>query len=276
MGEISQNIQEKLVIVRGGGDLATGVIQKLWHVGFKILVLETECPLTIRRTVSVCDAIFQKEQRVEDLVAVRITSLKDCAKCWQQNKLPVFVDQTASAIQQLKPLIVIDAILAKKNLGTHRGMAPITIALGPGFSAPQDVDVVIETMRGHRLGRLYFEGTALPNTGIPGEIGGKSAERVVHAPASGQVIHLKNIGDLVLKGEALFLIDQVPVYSPLTGTLRGLISEKVICCQGLKCADVDPRPVEKVDCLTISDKARALGGAVLEAIFMIGRRKNVL
>ena len=108
-----------------------------------------------------------------------------------QNKLPVFVDQTASAIQQLKPLIVIDAILAKKNLGTHRGMAPITIALGPGFSAPQDVDVVIETMRGHRLGRLYFEGTALPNTGIPGEIGGKSAERVVHAPASGQVTHLK-------------------------------------------------------------------------------------
>ena len=145
MGEISQNIQEKLVIVRGGGDLATGVIQKLWHVGFKILVLETECPLAIRRTVSVCDAIFQKEQRVEDLVAVRITSLKDCAKCWQQNKLPVFVDQTASAIQQLKPLIVIDAILAKKNLGTHRGMAPITIALGPGFSAPQDVDAVIET-----------------------------------------------------------------------------------------------------------------------------------
>ncbi|WP_368754300.1 selenium-dependent molybdenum cofactor biosynthesis protein YqeB, partial [Klebsiella pneumoniae] len=165
-------------------------------------------------------------------------------------KLPVFVDQTASAIQQLKPLIVIDAILAKKNLGTHRGMAPITIALGPGFSAPQDVDVVIETMRGHRLGRLYFEGTALPNTGIPGEIGGKSAERVVHAPASGQVTHLKNIGDLVLKGEALFLIDQVPVYSPLTGTLRGLISEKVTCYQGLKCADVDPRPVEKVDCLT--------------------------
>ncbi|EGO8663950.1 molybdenum hydroxylase [Enterococcus faecalis] len=264
------------MIVRGGGDLATGVIQKLWHVGFKILVLETECPLAIRRTVSVCDAIFQKEQRVEDLVAVRITSLKDCTKCWQQNKLPVFVDQTASAIQQLKPLIVIDAILAKKNLGTHRGMAPITIALGPGFSAPQDVDVVIETMRGHRLGRLYFEGTALPNTGIPGEIGGKSAERVVHAPASGQVIHLKNIGDLVLKGEALFLIDQVPVYSPLTGTLRGLISEKVTCYQGLKCADVDPRPVEKVDCLTISDKARALGGAVLEAIFMIGRRKNVL
>lgn len=176
----------------------------------------------------------------------------------------------------MKPLIVIDAILAKKNLGTHRGMATITIALGPGFSAPQDVDVVIETMRGHTLGRLYFEGTALPNTGIPGEIGGKSAERVVHAPASGQVTHLKKIGDIVLKGEVLFFIDQVPIYSPLTGTLRELISEKVTCYQGLKCADVDPRSVEKVDCFTISDKARALGGAVLEAIFMVGRRKSVL
>ena len=141
---------------------------------------------------------------MEDLIAVRITSLKDCAKCWQQNKLPVFVDQTASAIQQLKPLIVIDAILAKKNLGTHRGMAPITIALGPGFSAPQDVDVVIETMRGHRLGRLYFEGTALPNTGIPGEIGGKSAERVVHALLPDKLPTLKHRGSRVER-EVLFL-----------------------------------------------------------------------
>ena len=137
-------------------------------------------------------------------------------------------------------------------------MAPITIALGPGFSAPQDVDVVIETMRGHRLGRLYFEGTALPNTGIPGEIGGKVRNELSMPLLQDKLPTLKHRGSRVERG-SIILIDQVPVYSPLTGTLRGLISEKVTCYQGLKCADVDPRPVEKVDCLTISDKARALG-----------------
>lgn len=154
-------------------------------------------------------------------------------------------------------------------------MAPITIALGPGFVAMKDVDIVIETMRGHNLGKLYETGTALPNTGIPGEIGGKSVERVIHSPATGYLTPIKKIGDVVKKNELLFYIADVPVYSPLDGVLRGIISQKVFCQKGLKIADVDPRPLNQVDCHTISDKAKALGGAVLEAIFLLNNKRNI-
>ncbi|GGC78909.1 selenium-dependent molybdenum cofactor biosynthesis protein YqeB [Enterococcus wangshanyuanii] len=276
MGKIAEGVAETIVVVRGGGDLATGVVQKLHHTGFKVVILETEKPLAIRRTVALCNAVFEKEQQVEDLNARLVTSLTECEACWNKGELPVWVDAQADSLNELKPLILIDAILAKRNIGTNRKMAPITIALGPGFSAPEDVDVVVETMRGHYLGRLYFEGSALANTGIPGEIGGKSAERVIHAPASGQVKHIKKIGDSVQKGELLFYVGDQPVFSPLEGVLRGLISDQVECKKGLKCADVDPRVVDEVDCFTISDKARALGGAVLDAIFMIGHQKERL
>ncbi|OJG92503.1 hypothetical protein RV15_GL002928 [Enterococcus silesiacus] len=185
------------------------------------------------------------------------------------------IDAKASSLRELKPIVLVDAILAKRNIGTKKEMAPITIALGPGFSAPDDVNVVIETMRGHHLGRLYFEGSALPNTGIPGEIGGKSSERVIHSPTTGKVRHVKKIGDAVYKGETLFYVGQTAVRSPLEGVLRGLLSDKVDCQKGLKCADVDPRPKEQVDCFTISDKARALGGSVLEAVLWLGREKNL-
>jgi xanthine dehydrogenase accessory factor len=275
MGEISQILSETIVAVRGGGDLATGVIQKLHHAGFKVIVLETAKPLAIRRTVALCNAVFQKEQQVEDLNAVLVNSIEECADCWSKKWLPVLIDEHATCLPLLQPLVLVDAILAKRNIGTQKTMAPITIALGPGFSAPEDVDVVIETMRGHHLGRLYFEGSALANTGIPGEIGGKSAERVIHSPASGQVRHVKDIGAVVQKGELLFYVADQPVYSPLDGVLRGLISDQVECTKGLKCADVDPRSAEEVDYQTISDKARALGGAVLEAVFLVGRQKGL-
>lgn len=152
-------------------------------------------------------------------------------------------------------------------------MAPVTIALGPGFNAPSDVDVVIETMRGHSLGKLIFNGSSLPNTGTPGLIEGKDKERVIHAPASGIVIHKRAIGDQVAEGEILFTIDEQPVRSTLSGTLRGLIAEGTKVAAGLKVADIDPR--SHVDCWSISDKARALGGAVLEAALFVGRQKNL-
>lgn len=166
--------------------------------------------------------------------------------------------------------------MAKKNLGTNREMAPITIALGPGFVAPKDVDVVIETMRGHSLGKLIFEGAPLPNTGIPGILGGKSAERVIHSLNSGEVSLIRQIGDVVCVGEPLFTIDNKIVASPLNGTVRGLIADKSIVKKGLKCGDVDPRPFEEVDYMTISDKARAIGGAVLEASLFLGRKKGLI
>lgn len=267
-----EKLKETLIIVRGGGDIATGVIQKLVHAGFKVLVLETAQPLMIRRTVAFGSAVLKKRMQVEDLTAVCVEK-EQIEDVWRDNHIPVVVDPTASLIEKLRPKIVVDAILAKKNLGTRKDMAPLTIALGPGFSAPDMVDVVVETMRGHRLGKLIFNGEPIPNTGTPGLIAGKGAERVIHAPVAGQIAHLTAIGDQVEVGQALFTIDDQPVYSPLAGTLRGLITDKMIVPKGLKVADVDPRA--KVDCFTISDKARAIGGAVLEAVMWQGSEKNI-
>lgn len=269
------SIEETIVVVRGGGDLATGVIQKLYRSGFKVVILETAIPLAIRRTVSLCSAVYHGKYKVEDMEAVFISNVSECTNIWEKNQLPVLIDPTGESVEQLQPTVVVDAILAKKNLGTNKEMAPIVIALGPGFSAPEEVDIVIETMRGHQLGRLYFEGAALPNTGVPGEIGGKSAERVVHSPASGTVRHVRKIGDTVKKNDLLFFVNQVEVRSPLDGVLRGLISNTIQLKKGLKCADIDPRSPEEVDCYTISDKARALGGGVLEGILYLGRQKKL-
>ena len=273
-GEISKTI----VAIRGGGDLATGVVQKFHRAGFKVVVLETEKPLAIRRTVSLCSAVYEAEYQVEDMRACLVASPKECeniSTTWKQGKIPIIIDPKAQQLKTLKPQILIDAIMAKKNLGTHKGMAPITIALGPGFKAgadaDADVDVVIETKRGHDLGKLYFKGTATPNTGIPSEINGKSTERVIHAPCSGIIKHIKKIGSQVKKDEALFYIDHKKIHSPLSGTLRGLIHEEIPITKGLKCADIDPRPV---DCYSISDKARALGGAALEAAMILARMKK--
>ncbi|WP_314061105.1 selenium-dependent molybdenum cofactor biosynthesis protein YqeB [uncultured Vagococcus sp.] len=272
---MAKGISESLIIVRSGGDLATGIVQKLWHGGFKVLILEVAVPLTIRRTVALSEAVRQGRCQVEDLTAVKVNSIEECSKVWQSGAIPVLVDQEALSIKRLKPDVVVDAIIAKRNLGTYREMAPIVIALGPGFTAPEEVDVVVETMRGHYLGQLIRKGTALPNTGIPGQLGGKSGERVVHAPCEGVVQHVATLGEQVAKGQLLFYIDGKPIYSPLKGTLRGLISNKQQIMKGLKCADVDPRPVDQVDCYTISDKARALGGAVLEAVLLIGNEKEL-
>lgn len=263
------------VVLRGGGDLATGVAQSLWHAGFRLLILETSQPLAIRRTVCLCTAIQSEVSYVEDMCARTITNPNQCESIWQQNEIPILVDPQADCIETLHPTVLVDAILAKKNLGTNRSMAPITIALGPGFCAPNDVDAVIETMRGHRLGRIITEGEPLPNTGVPGEIGGESAKRVVHAPCKGVVKHIAKIGDWVSQGDPLFTIDQTTVTSPLNGILRGLIEENIQVKQGLKLADVDPRTREEVDCYSISDKARSLGNATLQAISWLGKNKNL-
>ena len=269
------NISKTIVLVRGGGDLATGVVQKFYRAGFKVVVLETEKPLAIRRTVSLCSAVYEGEYQVEDMHACLVASPKECQKvsrAWEQGKIPILVDPKAEQLANLKPQILIDAIMAKKNLGTHKDMAGVTIALGPGFEAGVDVDVVIETKRGHDLGKLYFKGAAFPNTGIPGEIDGKSKERVIHAPCSGIIKHNKEIGSQVKKGEVIFFVGEKEIHSPLSGTLRGLIHEGLSVNKGLKCADIDPRIV---DCYSISDKARALGGAALEAAMMLIRAPSM-
>lgn len=195
--------RDDLIIVRGGGDLATGTIHRLWAAGLRVLVLEIENPAAIRRQVALCEAVYTKTTEVEGLRAVRIDRYEEAEAVWQENSVPILIDPKGVSIGALKPAVVIDAILAKRNLGTRRDMAPLTIALGPGFTAGEDVDVVVETKRGHRLGRIIREGAAIPNTGIPGVIGGYGAERVIHAQAAGIFKNVRVIGDIVEAGDTI-------------------------------------------------------------------------
>jgi xanthine dehydrogenase accessory factor len=260
---------EDIIIVRGGGDIASGSIQKLYRSGFKVLVLETERPTSIRRNICFSEAIFDQYMIVEGIKAVHVKNLDEVEKAWEEGNIPVIIDKKGKYIDILKPEVVLDAILAKKNLGTSINMAPITIALGPGFEAGKDVDVVIETMRGHNLGRLIFSGRAMENTGVPGKIAGYSKERVIYSPAEGIISNLKEIGDIVKAGEPIAVIDNVQIKTVIDGLLRGIIRDGTNVARGLKVADVDPRLTEKENCNTISDKARSIGGAVLEAILYL-------
>ena len=262
-----------LIIVRGGGDLATGTIYKLYQCGFPVLILETENPSAIRRNVAFSEAVYQGTQTVEDVTCHRAESLDRAEAMLREGKLVVLVDPKGEAIVKLKPLAVVDAILAKKNLGTHREMAPITVALGPGFTAGEDVDAVVETKRGHNLGRVLWQGTAAPNTGIPGVIGGYGRERVMHCPAEGILRNICKITDTVKKGQQIAVVEtengDVPVLASLDGLLRGLIRDGYPVTRGFKIADIDPRTEEYQNCFTISDKARCIAGGVVEAILRL-------
>ena len=266
-----------LIIVRGGGDLATGTIYKLKKSGFPVLILEAANPSAIRRNVAFCEAVYQRSQTVEDMTCHLAESLKQAENCLREGKLAVLVDPLGESIPALKPLAVVDAILAKRNLGTSRAMAPITVALGPGFTAGEDVDAVIETKRGHNLGRVLWTGTAAPNTGIPGVIGGYGRERVIHCPAEGILRNVKKITDTVSKEDVIAYVEtetgRVPVEATLDGILRGLIRDGYPVKTGFKMADIDPRTEELGNCFTISDKARCIAGGVLEAIL---QRKGAL
>lgn len=277
-------MKDTLIIVRGGGDLATGVVQALFQAGFRVLILEADRPSAIRRQVSLCEAVYDGQTVVENMTCRRCRSIDELSTVWGRQEIPLLVDPEGKAIQMLHPWAVVDAILAKNNLGTNREMALHTVALGPGFTAGRDVDAVIETKRGHRLGRIIREGTAAANTGIPGIIAGYGKERVIHSEAAGFVYGLVGIGDRVKKGQPLAVLTDVPVpdgmavteamgipvSASLTGLVRGLIRDGYYAPQGFKIADIDPREHEYHNCFTISDKARSLGGAVLTALLWLG------
>lgn len=263
--------RDDLIVVRGGGDLATGTIHRLWSAGLRVLVLEAEHPAAIRRQVSLCEAVYEGETTVEGLRAVRVESLEAAEAVWAENAVPVLVDPKGSCLKQARPAVLIDAIIAKKNLGDTREMAPLTIALGPGFVAGRDVDVVVETKRGHKLGRIIREGAAAPNSGVPGIIGGYGAERVIHAPEAGIFRNRHAIADLVTAGETIAVIEMpdgntVPVTTQIDGILRGLLRDGYPVTRGFKVADVDPRRSELENCFLISDKARCIAGSVLELV----------
>ncbi len=255
-----------MIIVRGGGDIATGSIYRLYKCGYRVLILETEYPTAIRRRVAFSDAIYKGESSVEGVICRKIQDLSECEKVWDKGEIPMIVDPRGDSIQKLHPDAVLDAILAKKNLGTNRNMAPLTLALGPGFIAGEDVDYVIETMRGHKLARIISQGPAMKNTGTPGVIAGYGKERVIHAPADGVIRLHTDIGDIVEKDQVLAMIGDVPVPATLTGVLRGIIPDGFPVTKGLKIADIDPRKEQQENCDTISDKSRCIAGSVLEVI----------
>lgn len=269
-----------LIICRGGGDLATGIVHRLFRAGFPVLVLETDSPAAIRRQVSFSEAVYDGTATVEGVTAERIASANRASvnHVLEEGRVPLLVDPEGSSIPLLKPDIVVDAIIAKKNLGTAKEMAPLVIGVGPGFTAGEDVDLVVESMRGHNLARIFTTGSALPNTGIPGNIGGFTKERVLHAEAAGYMKNIRQIGDIVEKGKEIARIYEkmtedgtfsgsyVSVEASISGMIRGLIREGYHFQKGFKIADIDPRESELANCFTISDKARSIGGSVLEAV----------
>ena len=262
--------QNPRLVVRGGGDLASGVIHRLYRSGYHVLILEGRKPSAIRRRVAFCEAVYDDETAVEGVVSQLISDMTRCEEVWKAGKIPIMTDESGEAIKKMKPDAVIDAILAKKNLGTTKDMAPLTIGLGPGFEAGKDVDYVVETQRGHNLGRIITKGSAAPNTGIPGIIAGYGKERVIHSPAAGVIHNLSQIADLVEKDQVIAMVGETPVYASLTGVLRGIIKEGYEVPKGMKIADIDPRKEQKKNCDTISDKARCIAGSVLEILLTEG------
>ena len=263
----------RLVVVRGAGDLASGTIARLAVAGFPVVALETDRPLAVRRGASFSEAVYEGSAVIEGLEARKTEKPGECRGLLERGLIPVLVDPEAHSLESLSPFCLVDAVMAKRNIGTRLSMAPVVIALGPGYAAGRgaraDAHAVIETMRGHDLGRVIWEGEALADTGCPGEIGGKSGERVLRAPLPGRFEALGAIGDRV---EAGALVARVmaggltsEIRSSFEGILRGLLRDGMDVEAGMKVGDVDPR-CERAHCFSISDKSRAIAGGVLEAL----------
>lgn len=263
--------EDILVVIKGAGDLASGVGLRLFRCGFPVVMTEISEPTPVRRTVSFAEAVYLGETSVEGVVAKLVKDVGEINSTLGEGKIPVIVDPEARIVSLLKPKVVVDAIIAKRNVGTKITDAPIVIGLGPGFVAGVDVHAVIETNRGHYLGRVILQGSAEPNTGVPGLVGGFGAERVLRGPTDGRLIPVASIGDMVKKGDVIAHVDGHPVIAPFDGVLRGLLRENLTVFKGMKIGDVDPRAAYE-HCFTVSDKALAIGGGVLEAILMLLNR----
>lgn len=245
--------------------MATGIASRLYHSGHKILMTERQEPLTVRRTVAFSRAVYEGNAEVEDMEAKRVTSLAEAYEVMNDGNIALIVDEEAKIRLEFCPDVVVDAILAKRNVGTKITDAPLVIGVGPGFFAGRDCHCVVETKRGHSLGQVIYDGAALPNTGVPGEVGGYTIERLLKATGNGKMEPLVAIGETVEKGQIAAYTGGVPVYAAMSGTVRGMLQTGVFVASGMKIGDIDAR-CEKEHCWTISDKARAIGGGVLEAV----------
>lgn len=254
------------ICIRGAGDLASGVALRLYRCGFRrLLMTEIPQPLAVRRMVSFCEAIHEGTWQVEGITSKCVTTLDEAFEAWEQHSIPVMVDPQNKVREEYHPEIIVDAVMAKKNLGTQMSQAELVIGLGPGFEAGRDVHAVVETQRGHDLGRTIFDGCAFPDTGIPGDVGGKTAQRVLRAATDGIFNSNVPIGSIVKRGAAVGSVAGMPVTARIDGVVRGLIRSGTSVPNGLKIGDVDPRG-EVSYCFTVSDKARSIAGGVLEAI----------
>lgn len=269
--------QAPLVALKGAGDLATGVIHRLVRAGFPVMATELPQPTVLRRTVAFAEAVTLGEMTVEGVTAQRAASIEGIQAALKNGLVPIAVDPDGILLKHMHPTVLVEATLTKYNSGVTMDDASVVIALGPGYEAGKDVHAVIETNRGHNLGRVYLEGCAEPNTGVPGTIGGFSSERLLRAPSPGMIYGVRQIGDTVQAGETVALVktnapgnEEVPIIASISGILRGLVRDGLSVDPGMKVGDIDPRAVRE-HCFTISDKSRAVAGGVLEAIMYLLR-----
>jgi len=253
------------IVIKGAGEMATGIACRLFMANLQSLaMLEIPRPVSVRRGVAFSEAVYEGEKEVEDIKAERAGEFSQVLAVWSRKHIALIVDPAWDFLKELRPDVVIDAIMAKRNTGTTKAEAPLVIGVGPGFAAPRDVHVVVESNRGHDLGKVIYSGAAEPHTGIPGSTLGFTRERVLRAPHGGRVRHHQEIGDAIKKGDLVLSVDETPLFAPIDGVLRGLIREIEVTAQE-KLGDIDPSGIRE-HCYTITDKARAIGGGVLEAI----------
>ncbi|MEZ8094043.1 selenium-dependent molybdenum cofactor biosynthesis protein YqeB [Photobacterium swingsii] len=264
--------RNKLVLLRGAGDISTGVAVRLFNAGYKVVMTDIAKPTMIRCGVSFGQCLYGNPIEVEGITACKANNKDEVFDIIDRNQIPVVIDEDCTSAETLKPTFLVDAILAKHNLGTQKDMAPITIALGPGFTAGKDCDAVIETNRGHHLGRVIYHGSTQPNTGVPGNIAGYTHQRVLRSPCAGVMHNHVKLGDLVEEGDVIAHIGDSPVIAPLSGMVRGLLNDGLTVREGFKIGDIDPRGAE-ADYTTVSDKARAIAGSVLEAMLHLEHKR---
>jgi xanthine dehydrogenase accessory factor len=262
---MDKRLNALVILIRGAGEMATGVAHRLSSCHFKVCMTETSNPQAVRRKVAFSEAIFDKEKEVEGIAAKLVESPEQISETWKDGKIPILVDPETKVKDFLKPDVFVDATLSKRNTGTKITDGLLVVGLGPGFVAEKDVHIVIETNRGHNLGRIISNGEAEPNTGIPGSIGGYTEERVIRAPGGGKFNALRKIVDGVRANEKVGTIENLAVRSRIAGVIRGLLRDGTEVWKGMKLGDVDPRGM-KAHCYTVSDKARTISGGALQAI----------
>jgi xanthine dehydrogenase accessory factor len=261
-----KRVEDLTILIRGAGEMATGVVHRLYRSHFRICMLEIRQPLAVRREVSFCEAVYDIEKEVEGVRSKLIPKPEMIQSVWEEGKVPLLIDPEGRETRTyLNPDVLVDATLAKRNLGTRISDAPLVIGLGPGFTAGKDVHAVVETNRGQNLGKVFLEGGAEPDTGVPGEVGGYTVERVLRTMKKGIFHPGKSIGDKVSKGTVVAVVDDYPVIAEISGVVRGILRDGTTVTRGMKVGDIDPRGKTEV-CFSISEKARAIGGGVLEAI----------